>query len=155
VDGTLHDVDGHPVLRFERRLRHPVARVWRALTDPTEMSAWFPWLVEMDARVGGTMSFTHPKGIATAPDAVITEFDPPHVFAYDWHGEDLRWELTEDGEHSVLVFTHMFLERPGAAKFAAGWHVTLDALDALLAGDQRPDYDFAAVNAAYARSFDT
>jgi uncharacterized protein YndB with AHSA1/START domain len=153
MDGTLHDIDGHPVLRFERRLRHPVTRVWRALTDPAELSTWFPWQVELDAHVGGKMSFTHPKGIASAPDAVITELDPPHVFAYDWNGEHLRWELTEDGEHSVLVFTHAFRERPGAAKFAAGWHVTLDTLDALLDDGQAPGPDFPALNAAYVRSF--
>jgi uncharacterized protein YndB with AHSA1/START domain len=153
MDGTLHDVDGHPVLRFERRLRHPVAKVWRALTEPAEMSTWFPWQVVMDAQVGGKMSFTHPEGIASAPDAVITELDPPHVFAYRWNDEDLRWELTEDGEHSVLVFTHVFRERPAAAKIAAGWHVTLDTLDAVLDGEETPKPDFPALNAAYVRSF--
>jgi uncharacterized protein YndB with AHSA1/START domain len=152
-DGTLHDIDGHPVLRFERRLRHPVTKVWRALTDPAELSTWFPWQVQMDARVGGTMSFTHPEGVATAADAVITELEPPHVFAFCWNGEDLRWELTEDGEHSVLVFTHEFLERPAAAKFAAGWHVTMHALVALLDGMPALKPDFAAVNAAYVQAF--
>jgi uncharacterized protein YndB with AHSA1/START domain len=137
-EGTLTMVDGRPVLRFERRLAHPVAKVWRAITDPAELSGWFPWQVEIDARVGGRMSFTHPQGTVTAPDAVITEYDPPRVFAYQWHGEDLRWELAEDGDGCLLVFTNVTAERPAAAKVAAGWHVSLDALANTLTGDRTP-----------------
>src|SRR6202012_5001916 len=47
-EGTLTMIDGRPVLRFERRLRHPVATVWRAITDPAELAGWFPWQVEID-----------------------------------------------------------------------------------------------------------
>jgi uncharacterized protein YndB with AHSA1/START domain len=135
MDGTLHTVDGRPMLRFERRLRHPVDKVWRAITDPAELSSWFPWHVVIDARVGGTISFTHPQGLVTAPEAVITELDPPRVFGYRWHDEDLRWELAEDGDTCVLVFTHVFTDRPSAAKLAAGWHLSHDALATVLDGE--------------------
>src|ERR1700759_2652550 len=119
MDGTLHTVDGRQLLRFERRLRHPVAKVWRAITDPAELSGWFPWQVMIDGRVGGTITFTHPQGLATAPDAVITEFEPPRVLGYTWNDAELRWELSEDSDGGcVLVFTHAFAERPPAAKFA-------------------------------------
>ena len=41
--GTLSTTpNGEPELRFERRLRHPIERVWAALTDPRELAAWFP-----------------------------------------------------------------------------------------------------------------
>lgn len=153
VDGTLHVVDGRPMLRFERRLPHPVTKVWRAITDPAELSGWFPWHVAMDFRTGGKISFTHPAGAVTAPDAVITELDAPHAFAYRWNDEDLRWELTPDGDACVLVFTHVFRERPGAAKFAAGWHLSLDALGAVLTGSPVVKGGWQELNTAYVRAF--
>lgn len=151
--GTLGTVDGRPALRFERRLRHPVAKVWRAITDPAELPAWFPWQVDIEARVGGRIAFTHPERAATAPDAVITELDPPHVFAYTWNDADLRFELTEDRDGCVLVFTHTFGERPPAAKFAAGWHVSLDALEAVLAGEPVTGGDWPVLHMRYVDAF--
>jgi uncharacterized protein YndB with AHSA1/START domain len=153
MDGTLGTVDGRPTLRFERRLRHPVAKVWRAITDPAELPAWFPWQVRIDARVGGRIAFTHPEGAATAPDAVITELEPPHVFAYTWNDADLRFELTAEGDGCVLVFTHTFGERPPAAKFAAGWHVSLDALESVLAGESVASGDWPALHTRYVAAF--
>ena len=35
ADGTLETRDGRHVLRYERRLAHPVERVWAALTQPS------------------------------------------------------------------------------------------------------------------------
>src|SRR5215475_9460414 len=98
MDGTLHTVDGKPMLRFERRLPHSVDKVWRALTEPAEMAEWFPWHIKRNLRLGGKISFTHPAGAATAPDAVITELVPLQVFAYDWDGGTLRWELVSSDE---------------------------------------------------------
>lgn len=153
MDGTLHIVDGRPMLRFERRLAHPVGKVWRAITDPAELPHWFPWQVELEPRIGGTMRFTHPTGAATAPDAVITEWDPPRVFAYRWNDGELRWELRADGDGCVLVFTHSFAELPPAAKFAAGWHLSLDALDAVLSGRPVSAQGWADLNDGYVRAF--
>ena len=40
-DGTHETLDdGRHRLRFERHLRHPIDRVWRALTEPDEIEAW-------------------------------------------------------------------------------------------------------------------
>ena len=36
--GTIETLDGGShVLRYERRLRHPVDKVWEALTDPAQI----------------------------------------------------------------------------------------------------------------------
>lgn len=37
-----HDAAGAPLLWCERRLAHPVERVWHALTDEVELAAWYP-----------------------------------------------------------------------------------------------------------------
>src|SRR5215211_7251136 len=57
MSGTLETVDGRPALRFERRLAHPVERVWRAVTDPDEMPAWFPSGVVGERAVGAELVF--------------------------------------------------------------------------------------------------
>ncbi|MBB5789124.1 uncharacterized protein YndB with AHSA1/START domain [Jiangella mangrovi] len=59
--GSVRRVGGGRVeIRFERRLAHPPAKVWRALTDPAELRGWhFPAVVELDLTPGATVWF-HP-----------------------------------------------------------------------------------------------
>src|SRR5919112_1938209 len=53
-DGTLEKLDdGRSRIRFERRLAHPVDRVWTALTDPDEMRKWWAAADELELREGG------------------------------------------------------------------------------------------------------
>ncbi|TDP91168.1 SRPBCC family protein [Labedaea rhizosphaerae] len=127
-DGARHR------LRIERRYPHPVRKVWRAITDPSELSGWFPARVETELAVGARMTFTFP-GQPAETNGTITEFDPPTVFGFDWGEDSLRWELRADGpDATVLVFTHVFDDRPRAASFAAGWDGCFDALDQVLDG---------------------
>jgi uncharacterized protein YndB with AHSA1/START domain len=35
-----------PAVRLERRLPHPVERVWRAVNEPSELAQWFVAPVE-------------------------------------------------------------------------------------------------------------
>ena len=121
-------------LRIERRYPHPVAKVWRAITDPAELSGWFPARVETELAVGAKMTFTFPEQ-QPETNGTITELDPPNVFGFDWGGELLRWELHADGpDATVLVFTHVFDDRTRAASFAAGWDGCFGALEQVLDG---------------------
>lgn len=133
MKGTLHTSNGRPMLRFERRLKHPPQRVWHAITEPAELAHWFPAEVEMDLRPGGAVRFVVPGG----PDDTgeITELDPPHLLEYTWEAGILRFELRPEGDECVLVFTHVFDGRDEAPKFAAGWHLCIDRLEAELAGE--------------------
>jgi Activator of Hsp90 ATPase homolog 1-like protein len=40
-------------LRFVRYLPHPPAKVWRALTEPEHLAAWFPTTIDGHAARGG------------------------------------------------------------------------------------------------------
>jgi uncharacterized protein YndB with AHSA1/START domain len=131
---SLHHAGGRHVLRFERRLSHPVAKVWRALTEPGELRHWFPALVEVDLRAGGPMSFSFEGVDAPADPGQVLEVDPPRVFAFTWQTEVLRFELAPDPEGCLLVFTHTFDDLPGAASFASGWTSCLGGLEARLEG---------------------
>ncbi|GAB2944168.1 SRPBCC family protein [Nonomuraea fastidiosa] len=123
---TLH-ADGRTTLRMQRRLPHPPGKVWRAVTGPEHMAAWFPAEVSID---GDRIAY------GFGPGGRITVNDPPRVFAHTWGDDELRWELAPDGDGTLLTFTHTFADRHGAASFAAGWHTCLAALHAHL--DERP-----------------
>src|SRR5262249_27418231 len=54
ADGTIEEIDGRYVLRFERRFKHPVERVWGALTQPDQIPKWWgEGEVELDLVEGG------------------------------------------------------------------------------------------------------
>lgn len=128
---TLETIHGRHVLRVERRLAHSPAKVWRALTEAPHLLAWFPATMDIELRVGGAIRFTMGEHVDTG---VVTDLDPPHVFAYTWSDDHLRWEVRPDGDGARLILVHTFDDRAGAASFASGWEVCIDALDAALAG---------------------
>ena len=146
--GSYITIAHQPTLSFERRLSHPVGRVWEAITEPDELEHWFPSAVQADLRVGGKMKFTFeehvlPDGSNSMPGEV-TELDPPCVFAFTWgpppHGDHLRFELDPVGGETgcTLRLTVTLGTRDKAARDAAGWHVCLDRLERLVAGEDGP-----------------
>src|SRR6202044_3738122 len=44
-------------LRFRRQLPHPPERVWRAITEPEHLQAWFPQRIVGRWQVGGMLRF--------------------------------------------------------------------------------------------------
>jgi uncharacterized protein YndB with AHSA1/START domain len=138
MDATLSTINGEPTLRFERRLRHRPATVWRAVSDPAEMKHWFPATVEAELRPGAPMRFTFPSDAVVdgAWDGEVLEVDEPKVFMFRWNQDVLRIELIPDGDGCRLVFTQTIgggrVGLLGAGRTAAGWDTCLDALVAQL-----------------------
>lgn len=131
---TLTITGPRPVLRMERRLAHPVEKVWRALTDPEQSKHWFPGPFNGDLVVGGALTFA-PSGPGEDPSTgVVTEVDPPRLLAFEWVDEMLRWELSPDGDGCLLVLEHFVNFYPDVASFASGWLMCFDALDHVLDG---------------------
>jgi uncharacterized protein YndB with AHSA1/START domain len=155
MTATLDTGDGRDTLRFERALTHPRERVWSAVTDPAELSAWFPSAVVYEPRVGAPMQFDFggEHGLDVWPGEVL-EWEPPRVFAFAWGEDVLRFELAEDGDGTTLVFTHAFAHQPGKpARDGAGWASCLDALDGLLDGVDREGHDWSAHHDAHLARF--
>jgi uncharacterized protein YndB with AHSA1/START domain len=125
---------------MERHIGHPRALVWRAVTEPEQMRRWFPAAVEYDAVVGGKVrySFEGRDGADDGGDGEVTAYEPPRLFEYTWNGSVLRWELVPEPGGTLLLFTHVFDDRPGAASFAAGWDACVAAMAAVLDGAQPP-----------------
>ncbi len=135
VNVTLTTDDGRNVLHMERHLRHPVEKVWRALTDPSELGHWFPSKVELDLAPGGKVRFLDLSPEYPTMDGEITDLDPPRLIAYTWDADHLRWELHPEGDGCLLTLTHTFDDRYGAASFASGWTGCLDVLELRLHGE--------------------
>lgn len=134
MDGELLLIDGRSALRFERRLAHPPEKVWRAITEAEQLVHWFPAAVELEHRLGAEVRFDFGDGSGPTPNGVVTAFEPPRVFGFSWGGDLLHFELHPDGTGCRLVFTHHFDDRAGAASFAPGWKLCLDAFEMLLDG---------------------
>jgi uncharacterized protein YndB with AHSA1/START domain len=142
---TLKTVGGLSTLRFERRLAHSPEKVWRALTDPAELTHWFPQDLAGTFGPGEKLSFVF-RGeppvlngeVLREFSGEVLEFDPPRVLAYTWAGDTLRFTLAPDGAGCLLVFTDTFAEHGKAARDGAGWHVCLQALHARLDGAAAP-----------------
>ena len=164
--GDLVTIDGRPTLRFERRFRHPIERVWRAVTEPAEMAAWFPSQVIGDRVAGAALIFDDDAQRAAAREAgeptradgplfrgTVIAFDPPTRFEFTWGGEQLRFELRPEGDDTLLVFTQVLSHQSVAARNGAGWHACLAALDALLDPSSPPpdDVDWPQVYDDYLR----
>ncbi len=141
MTATLQTVNGRPVLRFERRLGHSPAKVWKAITDPAELAHWFPQDVEGSFAPGAKLRFVFRGELPVLDGKTIEDFrgevleiDPPRLIAYSWGEDILRWTLTPDGDGCLLVFTDTVADRGKAARDGAGWQVCLDALEARLGG---------------------
>jgi uncharacterized protein YndB with AHSA1/START domain len=152
MDGTVHEAEEQVVLRFERHLKHPIERVWEALTDPEHRGEWLaPGTVELQP--GGSAELSFANAPTTANRSVLSgsvrAVDPPRLLEYTWttetgHEEPVRWELYPEADGTRLVLTHT-LQRPAApigsldvqnlaAGSLAGWHGQIDRLALLLAG---------------------
>ena len=113
-----------------RELRHSPEKVWQALIDPAQVREWAPFVVDgrLDA-VGMTVKLTW-VGNPNPIDTKVTRADAPKVLEFG----DIRWELdvTPIGGTRLTLWTN--IDRRFIAWGAAGWHISFDVLDRLLAG---------------------
>src|SRR4051794_29722964 len=110
-DGELFERDGRFELRFTRELPHPVERVWRAITSPEGLSAWFPFDVVGERVSGAPLRFTFREGEAEDFTGEMVEFTPATAMELRWaDDETVRLELTPRGSGCELVLINRFAE---------------------------------------------
>ncbi|HKS74586.1 MAG TPA: SRPBCC domain-containing protein [Terriglobales bacterium] len=119
-----------------KQLRHSPEKVWGAITDPAHLREWAPFDADgnLDA-VGKKVKLTTVG--APAPhvtETTVTRADAPQLLEYKWGNFDMRWQLEPmAGGTRLTLWTN--IARPYIAMGAAGWHICLDVLERLLAGD--------------------
>src|SRR5262245_29566779 len=107
-DGRLSSDGDRWTLTFTRRLRHPQAKVWRAVTEPDGLRAWFPQRIEGERRAGAPLRFVHEDG--SAFDGEMVAFEPTTLMELRWGTDLLRIELAPDGDGTVLTLRDTFGE---------------------------------------------
>src|SRR5829696_6536969 len=123
--GQLERIGGRWRLRFQRTLRHPPERVWRALTDDDDLAAWFPTRVEGQRARGAKLRFVFPDD-QPGGEGEITVWEPPSVLEFRWEADTFRFEVSPTADGCTLAMSQVFDEVGKAARDGAGWSVCLD-----------------------------
>jgi uncharacterized protein YndB with AHSA1/START domain len=136
ASGARVQKDGEQwTLVLVRELRHPPAKVWQALTDPNQLREWAPYDTDKSlGTTGATVKLTTVG--APGPHVVETKIkraEAPKLLEFNWGGGDLRWELEAQGAGTRLTLWAN-IDRRFISMGAAGWHICLDVLDRLVAG---------------------
>jgi uncharacterized protein YndB with AHSA1/START domain len=153
MNGKLERFGDGWALRFERTLPHPPEKVWRAITEPEHLAAWFPdTIVVSEWKVGAPLSFEHPGG---GFDGEVLAVEEGSLLAFRWGTDVIRLEISPQGSGTRLTLTDTIDQLGKAARDAAGWHACLDQLEAHLDGASGPPASdtWHAVHPGYVESF--
>lgn len=120
-------------------LAAPVDRVWRAISDPVELSRWFGHETELDLRPDGDGAFVWREHGRYA--VRVREVDPPRRLVWSWVHEPgvpfddaphttVTWELTarDDGGTTLRLRETGFLTDLHHSQNNGGWDEELAEL---------------------------
>lgn len=131
--------------RVERVVEASPARVWRALTEPSALAAWywppsFGMEVTFEAVAGGSFRIASARGMAVSGRVVAVEAPRLLELAWRWEGEELETsvvvELAAEGPDRTRVSVEHagFPTEEAASDHATGWTDCLARLPGYLAG---------------------
>jgi uncharacterized protein YndB with AHSA1/START domain len=144
-----------------RELRHPPAKVWQALTDPTQLREWAPFDADRNlASVGPVSLWTVGTPTPVISETQVTRAEAPKVLEYQWGGNAIRWQLEPLGSGTRLTLWHN-IDRGFISWGAAGWQICFDVLEQLLAGEpigrivggEAMQFDWQRLVTEYAKQF--
>jgi uncharacterized protein YndB with AHSA1/START domain len=118
-----------------RNLRHPPAKVWKALTDPEHLREWAPFDADRNLGTVGTARLST-VGAPTphVSDTQVKRADAPRMLEFNWGEQDIRWELEPIGSGGTRLTLWHNIDRGFISMGAAGWHICFDVLERHLAG---------------------
>ncbi|HEV2690880.1 MAG TPA: SRPBCC family protein [Bryobacteraceae bacterium] len=134
ANGAQVQKDGEKwTLVLVRELRHSPKKVWQALTEPAHLREWAPF--EADGSLGavGTVKLNW-VGTPQVSESRVTRAEAPKLLEFSFGEQDIRWELEPLGGSGTRLTLWHNIDRRFISWGAAGWHISLDVLDRLLAG---------------------
>ncbi|MEV4452586.1 SRPBCC domain-containing protein [Streptomyces mirabilis] len=148
VDGTIrHTLEANEV-EFQRHFDAPLEDLWRFVSEPELLTKWMGGPVDkLEPQVGGDVLIQIAPKMGATVFGKVLEYVPQQVLALTWEvpawghtpdlmGTTMRWAVEADGDGSKLTLTHtlphdVFREH----LLAAAWHLHMDQLGQLLAGN--------------------
>jgi uncharacterized protein YndB with AHSA1/START domain len=114
------------------QLKSAVDRVWKAITDPMELSRWFGDATELDLRPGGDGAFSwenHGR-YAVRVEEVSAWVHEPDVAFEDAPSTRVEWNLSarEDGGTTLYLKETGFLTDQHQGENIQGWQAELSDL---------------------------
>ena len=159
--GTVRREGDAWVVQFERRLAHPPATVWSALTESEHLARWMPCDLVGERREGAELrmpfwpAMVERHGLHDLPEPTgrLLVWRPPETLEYTWGGDRLRFDLRGTAGGTLLRLTvHTGADGAAPDRNAAGYHACLDNLEQLLDGGDVPelaDVDVTPLEDAY------
>lgn len=152
----------HATLTFRRVYRHPIERVWEAISTPEGLREWLLCSkAVIEPRAGGRIELVSGPSAYHSTGSILV-WEPPRVLEYEWNiapvpemprGEHaiFRYELTPEADTTHLLVTYRRITLQTARGFLPGLHAFLDRLEAQLDGAAPPDFAqrFAELRAEY------
>jgi uncharacterized protein YndB with AHSA1/START domain len=120
---------------YHRDSKHSAERLWHAITDENEVSAWMGAPAKIDLRAGGDYLVDfHNDG--NGLDGVIVRVEDRIKLAYVWGWSYVEWTIESAGDGCRYTFVHNGLADRGHDEegLPAGWHDFFERLDEHLDG---------------------
>jgi uncharacterized protein YndB with AHSA1/START domain len=150
-----------PSIERDILIEAPADVVWRAVTEPSQISAWFSDAAQIDLRAGGEGTLTWTDRATSKPTTVcitVQTIEPPHTFSFRWvHPEGVQpregnsmlveFTLTPEGDNTRLRVTESGLQEMDWTQeqkaayvddHTQGWIKHLSDLDTYLAHKRQP-----------------
>jgi uncharacterized protein YndB with AHSA1/START domain len=140
-------------LTFVRDLNHPVEKVWRAITEPDGLAAWFPSTIEGERRAGAALKFVFPFPDAPVMEGTMRAYEPMSLVEFVWGEDVVRIELSPIDGGTRLTLTDTFDDYTKAARDAGGWHASLDNLGYSLDGLAKQEDNWKTTTPWYLEHF--
>ena len=123
---------GTCAVRFTRYYDATPTEVWAALTEPASLGRWLAPVEAIEVVRGGSFEF---RGEVSAR---VRDVEPERVLELDWVDAGsvpsiVRFELSSDGDGTVLVLDHRRVDALLGMRAMARWDGSLRRLDAVLA----------------------
>ena len=123
-------------LIFVKTLKPPPNRVWKALTDPEQLSQWAPFKPDRRMDATGNARLQMIDGMSEEQfESKVTRAIAPEVLEYTWGDTNLVWELKPEGDGTRLTLRHTVQSPDWVPKVAAGWHLCLCVAEKMMDGN--------------------
>ncbi|QPZ37762.1 SRPBCC domain-containing protein [Paramicrobacterium chengjingii] len=152
LGATLIDMGTHQLLTLERTMEHSTATLWPALTERAIIVRWAPFSPDRDLDRLGTISLRQTDDLeANANLGKVLTAATQQMLSLMWADDRIDIELAPSPEGTIVQLSHVFADVSLAPSLAAGWHICLQALDAVAGGIQIP---LVVGDAAHAAGWD-